>query len=209
MIFTVQRYTNLTETNAITGALKLRHVCMNYRDNYQKILGLMSLPSLDFITERYQRFISLYFSGYSFFNWSMICCAFSGSIFCNIVSSFFSSLCSLSFDCGDPTYSRKDSPPTCHISCKNSDCQFSMVSLIVWLMQPLSSIGSLRSVCSSAYANHAKVQCIARLMTKKDKVTHRYPRFLVFRKLKTLDIYQGTVQYCIQIIWHVAGKKYI
>jgi hypothetical protein len=30
----VQRYTNLNEINAITGALKLRHVCTNYRDNY-------------------------------------------------------------------------------------------------------------------------------------------------------------------------------
>lgn len=39
----------------------------------------------------------------------------------------------LSLDCGEPTYSRKDSPPTCHISCKNSDCQFSIVSLNVWL----------------------------------------------------------------------------
>ena len=78
-------------------------------------------------------FSSLYFSGYSFCNCLIISCAFSGSIFCNIASNFFSSLCSLSLDCGEPTYSRNDSPPTCHMSCKNSDCQFSIVSLIVWL----------------------------------------------------------------------------
>ena len=48
-------------------------------------------------------FSSIYFSGYSLCNCSIISWAFSGSTLCSIASSFFSNLCSLSLDCGDPT----------------------------------------------------------------------------------------------------------
>ncbi|HEX2406607.1 MAG TPA: hypothetical protein VHJ38_05295 [Nitrososphaeraceae archaeon] len=61
---------------------------------------------------------------------------FFGSNIFTIKSIFSSFLSSPSFlDYGDPTYHRILSPATCHINCKNSDCQFSIVSLNVILKQ--------------------------------------------------------------------------
>jgi len=55
--------------------------------------------------------------------------AFFGSIFLTSHCSISLFLSSSSLDCGLPTYQRKVSPATCHINCRNSDCQFSNVSL--------------------------------------------------------------------------------
>src|SRR5918911_2344070 len=75
----------------------------------------------------------VYFFGYFISNSLSTFSSFSGSSRLIIISVFSSTLSLSDFDCGDATAQRNDKPPICHASCRNSDCQFSIVSLRVLL----------------------------------------------------------------------------
>src|SRR5215208_922555 len=73
------------------------------------------------------------FRGYFLSNSWINCLPFSESSLWINMSTFSSNLSSPSLDCEDPIYHSIDRPATCHINCRNSDCQFSIVSLKVSL----------------------------------------------------------------------------